>query len=638
MTPLDIVLARLGDYKKSAKGFTAKCPAHGDTTPSLSISEGADGKVLLHCHAGCSLEAILGALGLTAADLFSKGSDRSERKMVATYDYTDEAGNLLFQVVRYYPKDFRQRRPDGDGGWIYNLEGARRVLYRLPQLLMADTVYGAEGEKDADRLCSLGISTTTSSQGAGKWQDSYSEALRGKHVVLLPDNDDPGEKHMQSVARSVLPVAASVKIVRLPGLPPKGDVSDWLDAGHTKEDLAALVEATPPLKPDDLKQDHNSFRLTSLGDLLNEPEESVSWLVDGLLPMGGFSLLVAKPKAGKTTLARNLALAVARGQSFLTRATHPGAVIYLALEEKRSEVRKHFHDLGAIGTEAIFIHVASAPADALEQLRTVAQEKIIVLVIIDPLFRFTRVKDGNDYAQVSAALEPLLVLARETGAHVLVVHHAGKGEREGGDVILGSTAIFAAVDTALIMRRTERYRTLQSIQRYGEDLPETVLKFDPMSRAVTLGESKEGEEASRLKDAILSALQAQEDNLETGHPLTEAELNEEIEGRTAHKRKALRELYSGDTNPTREHGNTKTCIARIGKGGKSDPFRYCLKDSRFLVPPYSREHGNTNPKANATSQESSGYSCSRDSGIPDEEAQSWEHENGHGAAAWETEL
>src|SRR5262249_56000344 len=145
---------------------------------------------------------------------------------------------------------------------------------------------------------------------------------------------------------------------------------------------------------------------------------------------------------------------------------------------------------------------ASARVDALKLIRAEAEQKKPVLIIIDPLFRLTRVKDGNDYAQVTAALEPLLVLARETGAHVLCVHHAGKGEREGGDSILGSTAIFAAVDTALMMKRSDRYRTVTSQQRYGDDLPETVLHFDPATKTTSLGESKHQEEVTRMKPPI----------------------------------------------------------------------------------------------------------------------------------------
>jgi RecA-family ATPase len=147
-----------------------------------------------------------------------------------------------------------------------------------------------------------------------------------------------------------------------------------------------------------------SITLTRLGDLLNEPETTVEWLVEELFPSGGFSLLVAKPKVGKSTLARQLALSIARGDPFIGRWTTQGAVIYLALEEKRSEVRKHFRDMGATGEEEIYIFASAAPIDALAQIRAVAEERKPALLIIGPLFRFTRVRDGNDYAQVTQAL------------------------------------------------------------------------------------------------------------------------------------------------------------------------------------------------------------------------------------------
>src|SRR5439155_12397953 len=177
-------------------------------------------------------------------------------------------------------------------------------------------------------------------------------------------------------------------------------------------------------------------RFTSVGDLLNEPEEAVRWLVEDHLPAGGDSLLVAKPKVGKSTLARCLALAVARGKDFLGFKTRQGPVFYLALEEKRAEVRRHFRAMGARDDDPIFVFCASSPADGLTQLRDAMKDRKPVLVIVDPLFHFVRVKDGNDYAAVTTALEPLHVLARESGAHVLAVHHLGKGDRQGGDAVL----------------------------------------------------------------------------------------------------------------------------------------------------------------------------------------------------------
>jgi putative DNA primase/helicase len=171
----------------------------------------------------------------------------THREIVATYDFKDAKGVLLFQVVRWQPKGFSQRRPDGSGDWIWNLRGVKPVLYRLPELLSADPrepVFVGEGEKDVDNLARLGLVCTTNCMGAGKWRNEYCEVLRGRKVVLLPDNDPKGSDHMQAVAQLLEGVASSVKIVELPNLPEKGDASDWLAAGGTLEALNGLVEQT----------------------------------------------------------------------------------------------------------------------------------------------------------------------------------------------------------------------------------------------------------------------------------------------------------------------------------------------------------------------------------------------------------
>ena len=129
----DVLSAFIG-VKSSGNGAMAKCPAHEDRTASLSINTGDDGRVLLKCHAGCSVDDILHAVHLERRDLFSQnGNGNSPRQIVATYDYNTTTGDLLSQVVRYAPKDFRQRRPDGNGGWIYSVKGVTRVVYRLPE-------------------------------------------------------------------------------------------------------------------------------------------------------------------------------------------------------------------------------------------------------------------------------------------------------------------------------------------------------------------------------------------------------------------------------------------------------------------------------------------------------------------------
>jgi hypothetical protein len=238
----DEVLPKLQNVKRNSNGWSAQCPAHNDQRNSLSVSE-SDGKILLHCHAGCSFESICGALKLE--------KQRSSH-VTATYDYVDEQGELRYQVCRTVPKSFFRRRPDGKGGFIFNTEGVPRLLYKLPELLTADLsaiVFIPEGEKDVDALRELGQVATCNPGGAGKWRDEYSETLRGRHVVILPDNDKTGRDHAEGVARSLLSMAESIKIVELPGLAEKGDVSDWLKAGGTIEGLLDLIEDAPLYVP-----------------------------------------------------------------------------------------------------------------------------------------------------------------------------------------------------------------------------------------------------------------------------------------------------------------------------------------------------------------------------------------------------
>ena len=177
--------------------------------------------------------------------------------IIATYDYANESGVLLFQVVRLVPKDFRQRRPNGTGGWTWRLGKTPRVLYRLPEL--RDAVAGerlvivVEGEKDADNLHKLGFTATCNAGGANKWRAEYNESLRDADVVIIGDNDDPGRAHVAHVASSLHGVARRVRVLDLgkswPECPAKGDISNWIEAGGTAEALSALIEALPEWTP-----------------------------------------------------------------------------------------------------------------------------------------------------------------------------------------------------------------------------------------------------------------------------------------------------------------------------------------------------------------------------------------------------
>lgn len=237
----DTLAAFEGVKKVDDNQWQALCPTHDDKKASLSISFGDDGKLLLKCHAGCQFHDIA-----KAVDLPKSSPTNNQRRMVATYDYHDADGKQVYQVVRYEPKDFRQRRQKSDGSWLWNMQGVERVPYRLRELLAdpSQSVFICEGEKDVDRLVRAGLIATCNPGGAGKWQPSFSKYLEGRQCFLIPDNDSAGRRHMDAVAESIDGVAERIRLIEL-DVPQKGDVSDWLDNGNTTEQLKKLAKSAP---------------------------------------------------------------------------------------------------------------------------------------------------------------------------------------------------------------------------------------------------------------------------------------------------------------------------------------------------------------------------------------------------------
>ena len=259
-----------GLRQTDSRQWRGPCPVHGGKNDNFVV-EAENG--LAHCFSSCSrgwdvigLERelsgrdfkearaeILRIVGRPSINGMKPGND-------VFYDYLSEAGALVFQVVRTFRsgrKGFYQRRPDGHGGWINGTKGVRRLLYQLDRLVVgaADRmVFLTEGEKDCRRLGSLGLLATTNPGGAGKWRSEYIDNLVDRHVAILPDNDDPGRKHALDIAKSLIGKAASVRVIELSGLGNRGDVSDWLNAGHEADELQNLAENTPNLDADGLDE------------------------------------------------------------------------------------------------------------------------------------------------------------------------------------------------------------------------------------------------------------------------------------------------------------------------------------------------------------------------------------------------
>jgi hypothetical protein len=422
-----------------------------------------------------------------------------------------------------------------------------------------------EGEKDAEIARGLGLVATCNSGGAGKWKPEYSESFCGKRVAVIADADEPGRKHARDVAASLSGKLESLKVLELPGAK---DLAEYIERGGTRELLVELIRNVPEWKA--APQAGNGFVLTHLADLLARPDIPVEYLVENLLVAGTVSCIAAKPKVGKSTFARNLCLAVARGEDFLGLRTKQGECIYLALEEREEDLKNDFRIMGADGSEPIFVHAAAAPAEGIAAVCDLVRQRRPALLVIDPLFRIARIKDEKAYAETYAALGPLIDIAREAGTHVLLTHHAGKAAKADAiDSPLGSTAIGGAVCTLVLLKRNDSVRTVQTVQRIGQDLPETVLEFDPDKRSVNLGAEKARADVESMADAILEYLKTLD------CPATEEEVREAVEGRALLKPKALRLLF--------ERGR----IERAGGGKKGDPYKYSF--SRSLYIPGTRE-------------------------------------------------
>ncbi len=428
------------------------------------------------------------------------------------------------------------------------------------------------------------LSVGEASQGAGEfasWDELHAEAARRIRLSQSARMDRKGWTHAPGIchgsaegkAQYVSPEGAYGCLKGCTTAQVRG--SHWLPErpNTTEPDTATPNNGGGADRPTP------RFVLTPLDELLSEPEEQVSFVWDRTLPAGGTSICAAKPKVGKSTLARNLAVAITRGEAFFGRATASGKVIYLCLEEKRAEVAAHFRRMGAQGAD-IHIHTGRAPDDALVALQTAIDELEPSLVIVDPLSRFVRVRDFNDYAEVARGMEPLIDLARVTGCHILCVHHCGKGEHEGADALLGSTALFGAVDTLLLMKRKEQARTLHTVQRYGEDMPETVAHLDAETGIVTAGGELAAIQIEERKQAVQEAM--------GDESLTETDIKERLGGNQTLTAKAIRALYESGA------------LARTGAGKRNNPYRYqnreavseesSILDSVDIANPVNREN------------------------------------------------
>jgi 5S rRNA maturation endonuclease (ribonuclease M5) len=429
------------------------------------------GKTVVFCHAGCETPDVLAAATppLTSADLFDSpkaaGKHQGRGPCVGRWDYEESAGKVRFQERRYqHPgspkKEFQPFRPDGKGGWIGDLHGVERIPFRLPELKASspdELVFIFEGEGKADKArAHLGITATCSCGGTGgfaQWRlPAFQKAMKGRNVIILPDNDAPGAKYAEAVAAAIAGVAKSVKIVRLPLKETGDDVVEWIEAGGTREQLDALVAAAPPWTPQMSAAATETPAEPLTVCLAGIAPEKVTWLWTGRLAVGKITVLDGLPGSGKSTMTCDAAARVSCGLAFPNdrHARPTGGVIFVAGEDGVADTV--VPRLLAAGADLARCFVW--PADALPYLPDGAkaiereiQQRQARLLILDPVTAlFARDLSTNSDQDVRLALTPLAVAAERLGCCVLMLRHLNKRsgasalDRGGGSVGIGALA------------------------------------------------------------------------------------------------------------------------------------------------------------------------------------------------------
>jgi archaellum biogenesis ATPase FlaH len=456
----------------------ALCPFHQDSKPSLSVDTQTG---LFHCF-GCEakgdpIDFFMKRFNLSFPEAVRQiaekvGISKPQRKISKIYDYLDAEGKLIFQVCRFEPKGFSQRRPDPDnkGKWIWNLQGIELVPYNLPELIKSNYCILVEGEKDCGTLRNIGLVASCNSGGAGKWKESYNEYFRGKRIYILSDNDMPGKDHAQMVASSLKGVAESIKVIELPGLPEKGDVSDWIAQGNTKEMLVELCKNAPEWTPTKMSEQDKSVasqnclpedksvaspqeaEKTLLSSLLKWNDihainTETEYLLDKLIPEGAITLLFGKGGIGKTSLCLQIIHAIAEGKNFMGLHTKQTPVIYIDRENPLRVLRDRIKNIGESNNILIW-HGSCEPSPAkLDKQEYVQYFGLPKGLIVFDTLRASFLGDENNSRDIAIIVDRLKEL-RDRGFTILLLHHTPKGN---DGIYKGSTAILDLVDHALCL-------------------------------------------------------------------------------------------------------------------------------------------------------------------------------------------
>lgn len=501
MTPVELVLSKLKDARKAGNGWCARCPAHEDRKPSLSVSEGADGRALVRCYARCKTVAVCRALGLSLADLMPerttssstfaarsvpkpnpngkvyptaddavKALEKSRGKRSGLWFYYDANGQAVGAVVRWDRSDGKDIRPVArhPDGWRIGAMPDPRPLFGLPELAGAKRVFVVEGEQCAEAARKLGFVATTSSGGAMAAAKADWSPLARMEVVILPDHDDAGREYANDVAaalealkpRPVVKMMDPQAVFGRADLPKGYDIADALAECVTDDDrnqLRARIErAASQLAPRTNKPSPGRLApdLVCLADVT--PTE-LKWLWFARFPLGRLTVFVGRPGEGKSLVTCDMSARVSTGTDWPDGTPTPqGDVLLICAEDDPADTI--VPRLIACGADTRRVHLlrAARVASADGEEATVAFDLSNIHLIRDTLDRLPNCKlvvvdpvgsylgggvDSHRDNEVRAVLAPLGQLAADRGLAVVLVAHTRKAAADfADDAILGSRA------------------------------------------------------------------------------------------------------------------------------------------------------------------------------------------------------
>ena len=526
----------LGNAKKIGRGWLASCPlpghgqGHGDKNPSLSISDGDDGKPLFKCHSGCDQHELFAAIrdyGLLP-DIEIRDPLASIKPLPALqapvleheWLYEDEDGEQLFIKQRFKTntakgKDYKLVSIGPDGAKRYSMSGTRLVPYRFPELLNAKTagrtIFLTEGEKAADALVSIGVIATSAHAGSGSWPEEITQYFAGAVVIMVPDNDLAGWKYAHKVAAALVPVVKSLRILDLPVEAPTDDAWEWVNVlGGTRQELVELAKVSPlvasaddvtvparlvaaqetvaPVQPQtapanvhqETDKTYKPFKIESWQSVKDEP---VNWLIEGVIPEKSFVALYGPPASFKSFIAMDIAECIASGRDWLGKKINgTGPVLYIAGEghggigARIAAIKQHHNtpDEAQVYVVRSQINLRSSVEDFTNLI--LAIDELVQglgvdlrMIVIDTLARAFGGGNENSSDDMGAFIQATGKIQNRYKCSLMLLHHAGKDTTKG---LRGHSSLLGAVDTQMeIMRfpETTKGLILMSKQKDGED-------------------------------------------------------------------------------------------------------------------------------------------------------------------------